>query len=97
MATKIITQAELLEHTKKDSLYVLLHNKGQSQYHDVSFFIRSFPFVALQSTMSPSSSTRYGYHMRQYATELAHIANQQHPGGDEVILAEAGGYRRTSA
>ncbi|TDL29630.1 cytochrome b5 [Rickenella mellea] len=50
MATKIVTLEELQAHTKKDSLYVLLHNK----VYDVTKFI------------------------------------DEHPGGDEVIMAEAG-------
>ncbi|KAH8113322.1 cytochrome b5 [Phellopilus nigrolimitatus] len=48
--SKIITLAELKDHTKKDNLYVLIHGKVYS----VSKFI------------------------------------DEHPGGDEVILAEAG-------
>ncbi|PAV20785.1 cytochrome b5 [Pyrrhoderma noxium] len=48
--TKIVTLAELQEHTKKDNLYILIHGKVYS----VSKFI------------------------------------DEHPGGDEVIIAEAG-------
>jgi len=47
---KIITYEELKEHTKKDKLWVLLHNK----VYDLTKFI------------------------------------DEHPGGDEVVLAEAG-------
>ncbi|EIW61423.1 cytochrome b5 [Trametes versicolor FP-101664 SS1] len=50
MASKLVTYAELKEHSTKESLYILLHEK----VYDVTKFI------------------------------------DEHPGGDEVIIAEAG-------
>jgi len=50
MATKVVTLAELREHTTRDNIWVLLH----SNVYDVTKFI------------------------------------DEHPGGDEVILSEAG-------
>ena len=33
MPTKVVTLAELREHTTKDNIWVLLHSKGQSPRH----------------------------------------------------------------
>jgi hypothetical protein len=36
MPTKVVSLAELREHTTKDSIWVLLHSKGRSRHHRLS-------------------------------------------------------------
>ncbi|PSS35464.1 hypothetical protein PHLCEN_2v1619 [Hermanssonia centrifuga] len=69
MASKIITYDELKANSTKDSLYILLHEKGPLSFSqwECAGLLMSRPTV---------------YNVTKFLDE--------HPGGDEVILAEAG-------
>lgn len=91
---KVITLDELKAHSKKEDLYVLLSGKGQ--------WADRFPARVSAAILTPRLSSRCSIfclevHRRGLCrvsilceARFDRLTFFQHPGGDEVILAEAG-------
>ena len=56
--SKLVTYAELKEHSNKNSLYILLHEKGASR---LLVTVLLTAHCDIQYTMSQNSLTRYAF------------------------------------
>ena len=88
MPEKIVTYEELKAHDTKDSLWLLVSGKGR----------QSANYQTLVESVDNAYSLRhYKIHRRGgYCRQRGFLSSRlnhsiKHPGGDEVLFAEAGG------
>lgn len=87
--SKVVTLEELKKHNGKDSLYILIHGKGQ--FMTANQMVRLRVLIGLvQFTTLRNSLMRFVVQLCLLIHFLLPGLMWQHPGGDEVVLAEAG-------